>query len=450
MARFSGLVSRVLAALVVVLACGTVSAEDCPNTLLFTAGQVPNDATASRADAACAAAAGKLTAALAGTLANGSSKTYEYVSSSAVSPYKCIAKETYRSCTQSGVCSTSINENYSLGMTTKIAPDPQCTSCAADAGKKKTVNITSGYTRVSNVDALSAAEYKKAWVGPVYVLPQAPTTFCDGMCEATSSAGNATRAWGSKVPTANGLYRHSIDYDATMSGKSCGAAAYSNPATAAASPSTAAPACDGVHGSVNGQETCIAPSPNTTTPPANASGVDVQGNPTAGPAGTAGASGGNGGTTGRVPVNGDGGPGGGPGAAGDGYATGPGGSGTGSLPTVTDPGSGDGSGNGSGSGTNEPSPTDCDKYPDSLACMKVGTPQDVPFTPTEQPVQVALDGGWGVVAAACPPPIALPTHFGTFSLSWQPVCDFASLLRGVVVAIAALAAARIFIGGINT
>jgi len=47
---------------------------------------------------------------------------------------------------------------------------------------------------------------------------------------------------------------------------------------------------------------------------------------------------------------------------------------------------------------------------------------------------------------SCPAPRTVYTQFGTLSLSWQPLCDLASIIRYLVIASASLYAAFIGLG----
>jgi len=100
----------------------------------------------------------------------------------------------------------------------------------------------------------------------------------------------------------------------------------------------------------------------------------------------------------------------------------------------------------------QPEPADtkqlCDTYPESLACMKPGTAPDADAMPTKsQPVTFTPDPRWGASAGACSRgPVVL--SFGTFDL-WKPFCDWAQLIRGVIVAGFSLAAAGVFLAGVR-
>lgn len=79
----------------------------------------------------------------------------------------------------------------------------------------------------------------------------------------------------------------------------------------------------------------------------------------------------------------------------------------------------------------------CDKYPNASGCDELGTPTDVDL-PT-QTVNVALSPTLSA-AGSCPAPISIPVLGKTYSLSWQPVCDFATGVRPIVLALSWLGA----------
>lgn len=118
--------------------------------------------------------------------------------------------------------------------------------------------------------------------------------------------------------------------------------------------------------------------------------------------------------------------------------------------TTTTTGDGNGTGNGNGNGTGDGYGGDCVKFPDSLGCQNVKN--DSQFTPEENLEQgevnlsytpVSMSGG----GASCPAPESISTFGRTYSLSYQPVCDFALGIKPVVLVMAAVAAAYIVFKG---
>ena len=94
-------------------------------------------------------------------------------------------------------------------------------------------------------------------------------------------------------------------------------------------------------------------------------------------------------------------------------------------------------------GVEEPAPPEepkdlCTEHPDASACEELGDPQDEEVQNEERSVSWSQEGG---AAGSCPAdkPVALP--FGqSASLSWQPVCDFATGVRPFVIGAAWLSA----------
>lgn len=91
----------------------------------------------------------------------------------------------------------------------------------------------------------------------------------------------------------------------------------------------------------------------------------------------------------------------------------------------------------------------CAKYPDSLACMKPGTPPDAEQIPIDRrPVTITKDPRWAANAGACTRGAIQLTSGVSINL-WQPFCDFFALIRGVVVGMFGLAGAFIFRNGVK-
>ena len=91
----------------------------------------------------------------------------------------------------------------------------------------------------------------------------------------------------------------------------------------------------------------------------------------------------------------------------------------------------------------------CTLYPDSLACMKPGTPPDAEQIPIDRrPVTITKDPRWAANAGACTRGAIQLTSGVSINL-WQPFCDFFALIRGVVVGMFGLAGAFIFRNGVK-
>lgn len=92
-------------------------------------------------------------------------------------------------------------------------------------------------------------------------------------------------------------------------------------------------------------------------------------------------------------------------------------------------------------------PTQCDKYPDSIACSEYGTPEAMPNIPVHDlpinatPIPVGTSG-------QCPADITTSIYGLTWS--YQPICDFASAVRPLIIGFAWLAFAYIVAGTVRT
>ncbi|MDD2759936.1 MAG: virulence factor TspB C-terminal domain-related protein [Methylomonas sp.] len=86
----------------------------------------------------------------------------------------------------------------------------------------------------------------------------------------------------------------------------------------------------------------------------------------------------------------------------------------------------------------EPTKSECELHPDSIGCSKYG---DIPVKeviPTKnQPIMITPEFS---PVGSCPAPQTIETSRGTFSLSWQPECDFATKIKPLVIAVAWLIA----------
>lgn len=96
----------------------------------------------------------------------------------------------------------------------------------------------------------------------------------------------------------------------------------------------------------------------------------------------------------------------------------------------------------------QPDPEDpCTKEPDRIGCSKYGTPDPAELLDKEVPVTFAPDTGWGADDGQCPPPISLPNSWGVnLSFSYDATCMFVRGLRYVIIALAWVLAAYIFLG----
>jgi len=90
--------------------------------------------------------------------------------------------------------------------------------------------------------------------------------------------------------------------------------------------------------------------------------------------------------------------------------------------------------------------SECEKNPDTLGCSKMDTPEVEDLQTKELRVSYAEDGGFAT-SGQCPAPKQVTAMGQTFEVSYQPLCDFMGWMRGIVLAVAGLAAALIFVNG---
>ncbi|WP_185423347.1 virulence factor TspB C-terminal domain-related protein [Aeromonas hydrophila] len=102
---------------------------------------------------------------------------------------------------------------------------------------------------------------------------------------------------------------------------------------------------------------------------------------------------------------------------------------------------------GTASGSNPKENADfCKKNPQSIACAELGELEDESLEVDERPVNVSYTP-WGSSNSQCPADKIIPLWEGhTLSLSWSPICQFAYLLRPLVIALAFVAAGFIVAG----
>lgn len=85
--------------------------------------------------------------------------------------------------------------------------------------------------------------------------------------------------------------------------------------------------------------------------------------------------------------------------------------------------------------------TDCDKYPNSIGCAQFGTAPTPEIIPT---TNVTLNlSPTSLGAGTCPAPTVMHLSRGDYTMSNQPLCDFATGTAPVLIAIAWLAAGMI-------
>ena len=131
-------------------------------------------------------------------------------------------------------------------------------------------------------------------------------------------------------------------------------------------------------------------------------------------------------------------------------------SGTPGTGTGTTPGTGIGTGTGTGTGIGTtpgsgvaPTPDPCTLNPGLISCATLGTPPAPETIPTAAPdftPSVLAFAG----ASGCPAPftftLTMPGIAGTYSISVQPLCDLAVLVRPIFIALATISSLFIFVG----
>lgn len=176
--------------------------------------------------------------------------------------------------------------------------------CKAQEGRVGTVGWTEGYTRTPD-------EGDRAAVGG-YNAPPSDGKICEAGClQSAQTKGPGVQHYVSQQPTANGLYRRSVDFPTIGLGEECTASD-----TAANSPVAPEPTCTGTLGQVNNKTVCISTpaAPVNTQPMPAPSSAEIAGNPSAGAKPTTGPGSGTG-SMGRTPDAGTGGNSGGSAAA---------------------------------------------------------------------------------------------------------------------------------------
>lgn len=224
--------------------------------------------------------------------------------------------------------------------------------CAANKGKTTIINWTIGFTRSPDGDDTRIVGAVNPWpsVGEV----------CNAGCMSSGDPYNEnSQAFKSQVPTAQGLYRLSMDIPVTNSGDTCTAGTKDQ----AISPAAPEPQCPGYVGEVNGKLGCYgtAAQPVNSVPSSTPPKPPIAGNPAAGAKAATGEGSGQG-SSGRTPAAGSGGNAGGPTAAGVG------GKGGGAGGTAAGTGATTGQGNTSGSVAKGPEGTE------QAACGAPGQP----------------------------------------------------------------------------
>lgn len=82
-----------------------------------------------------------------------------------------------------------------------------------------------------------------------------------------------------------------------------------------------------------------------------------------------------------------------------------------------------------------PAQTDCDKYPNSIGCSEYGVPSTPDVIPTNQ---IAVSTGFTPVggAGSCPADVQLSFMGQIIPWSYSPICDFATMIRPLIIGFA--------------
>lgn len=97
----------------------------------------------------------------------------------------------------------------------------------------------------------------------------------------------------------------------------------------------------------------------------------------------------------------------------------------------------------------EEAKTDCDKYPDSIGCLKAGEPQSVELPKDTKTVSVTPQSGWGSDNAACPAPRAVNILGVPAIIDNSLICSFMSGIRFAVLGAFGIMSALVFVGGLR-
>ncbi|WP_127464660.1 virulence factor TspB C-terminal domain-related protein [Aeromonas caviae] len=88
----------------------------------------------------------------------------------------------------------------------------------------------------------------------------------------------------------------------------------------------------------------------------------------------------------------------------------------------------------------------CDDNPMSIACVEMGELEPEKLDTTELPINMNTPA-WGSDNAQCPAPTSFTDHMGkTVQISYQPVCEYMSILRPIIIAVAWIGAIYILLG----
>jgi hypothetical protein len=93
-------------------------------------------------------------------------------------------------------------------------------------------------------------------------------------------------------------------------------------------------------------------------------------------------------------------------------------------------------------------PVLCDKYPDSLACLDVGKPDQTPEVPVVE-VPFNYQPFFLSSVESCPAPVAASVMGFNINMTFQPMCDLAYGVRPIILAVGLFIAAGIVAGSVK-
>lgn len=192
---------------------------------------------------------------------------------SSVTTYNCRAvrnSDGYRGfVAQTTRTGTACPAGKTYNATTGLCDAPACPSAGTDAGLE---NITIGWTNAPQITP------------PPLTIDSRPaggitgSSMCVSLCKVTATG--IVNAYKATAPSSSGLYRLSVDVSTAHTGVACTVSSATPDPTA---PPSAAPACPGSAGTVNGQAVCLdsaAHPPPLSVTPAPVAGNPIPGKPT--------------------------------------------------------------------------------------------------------------------------------------------------------------------------
>lgn len=87
----------------------------------------------------------------------------------------------------------------------------------------------------------------------------------------------------------------------------------------------------------------------------------------------------------------------------------------------------------------------CKLHPDSLGCLEKDEPDDPDLKKEDREVSITPQSGWSIGGGSCPAPRNLSSVSGA-AFSFQPICDFMTGIRPVLIGVSWITAAYILMG----